>query len=95
MQTLLEVVLPAVVVFTTLFGLLSRGDPRPGGVALFWRVGIAGLVLAGALWYLTFRTSAFVTAPAFVRRAYFGLFVGGVLLTLFAAAGTALKKKER
>jgi glycerol uptake facilitator-like aquaporin len=60
MQTFLEIVLPAFLVFTTLFGLLSRGNPRP-----------------------------------FVSHLYYGLLIGGTLLTLFAAAGTALKKKER
>jgi len=95
METLLQVVLPAIVVFTTLFGVLSRGDPRPGGVALFWRVGLVGLALGWILFYVTFRTSAFVNLPAFVNRLYYGLLIGGTLLTLFAAAGTALKKKER
>jgi hypothetical protein len=95
METLLEIVLPSVVVFTTLFGLLSRGNPRPGGVALFWRVGLVGLALGGVLWYLTMRTSALVATPAFVQRMYSGILIGGFLLTLFAAAGTALKKKER
>jgi hypothetical protein len=95
MDVLLEVVLPAVVVFTMLFGVLSRGSPRPGGVALFWRVGLVGLALAGALLYLTHHTNALVNTPAFVRRAYVGLFVGGAALTAFAAIGTWLKKKER
>ena len=95
MSTLLQVVLPAVVVFTTLFGLLSRGNPRPGGVALFWRVGLTGLGLGAALWYLTFQTSALATMPEFVRNLYRGLLGGGVLLTGFAAAGSWLKNKQR
>jgi hypothetical protein len=94
METLLEVVLPALVLFTTLFGLLSRTNPRPGGVALFWRVGLTGLGLGALLWYLTFRTSSLVSLPEFVRRLYVGLIVGGVVLTLFAAAGTSLKSKR-
>jgi hypothetical protein len=94
METLLEVVLPAVVIFTTLFGVLSRGNPRPGGVALFWRVGLTGLGLGALLWYLTFRTSSLVSLPEFVRHLYAGLIGGGVLLTLFAAAGTSLKNKR-
>ncbi len=94
MQTLLEVVLPAIIIFTTLFGLLSRGDPRPGGVALFWRVGLVGLALGGVLAYLTFKTSALVSMPGFVSHMYSGLIIGGGLLTLFAAAGTALKNKS-
>ena len=95
MSTLLQIVLPAIVLFTTLFGLLSRGDPRPGGVALFWRVGIAGLLLGGILWYLTFETSALVNAPEFVRNLYRGMLGGGVLLTGFAAVGSWLKNKQR
>jgi hypothetical protein len=94
METFLEIVLPAIVIFTTLFGLLSRGDPKPGGVALFWRVGIAGLLLGGVLAYLTLKTSALVSTPAFVRNLYIGLLVGGGALTLFAAAGSSLKKKQ-
>jgi hypothetical protein len=94
METLLQIVLPAVVVFTTLFGVLSRGDPKPGGVALFWRVGLAGLLLGGVLAYLTLRTSALAATPAFVRNLYLGLLVGGGLLSLFAALGTSLKNKR-
>src|SRR5438046_1968428 len=44
--TLAELVLPPLVVFTTLFGLLARGTPKPGGVSLFLRVGLVGLALA-------------------------------------------------
>jgi hypothetical protein len=95
MATLLQVVLPAVVIFTTLFGLLSRGDPRPGGVALFWRVGLVGLALGGIAWYLTFQTSSLLNMPEFVRNLYRGLLAGGFLLTGFAAAGTWLKNKQR
>jgi len=95
MQTFLETVLPALVIFTTLFGLLSRGNPRPGGVALFWRVGLVGLALGGALWYLTFKTSALVSMPAFVTHVWGGLVFGGGVLTLFAAAGSSLKRKGK
>lgn len=94
MSTLLQIVLPAFLIFTTLFGLLSRGDPRPGGVALFWRVGLVGLGAGALLWYLTFRTSALAATPEFVRNLYVGLLVGGFLLTLFAAAGSSLKRKR-
>ncbi len=95
MVAALELVLPPIVVFTMLFGVLSRGSPRPGGVALFWRVGLVGLALAAALTYLTHHTNVLVNTPAFVTHAYLGLFIGGVALTLFAAVGTWLKKKER
>jgi hypothetical protein len=94
MTTLLEVVLPAAVVFTTLFGLLSRGDPRPGGVALFWRVGLCGLGLGALLWYLTLRTSALAAMPEFVRNLYRGMLLGGLGLTLFAALGSSLKRQR-
>lgn len=94
METLVQVVLPALLVFTTLFGLLSRGDPKPGGVALFWRVGLTGLALGAGLWYLTFRTSALAATPAFVQKFYLGLLIGGALLTLFGAFGTSMKNKR-
>ena len=93
MGGLAESIVIGVVIFTTLFGLLSRGNPRPGGVALFWRVGIAGLVIGGVLWYLVFKLG--VQLPAIVARAYGTLVVGGALLTGFAAIGSWLKKKER
>jgi hypothetical protein len=31
--TIIQLVVPAVVVLATLFGLLARGDPKPGGGA--------------------------------------------------------------
>jgi hypothetical protein len=95
MATLLQVVIPAVLIFTTLFGLLSRGDPRPGGVALFWRVGLVGLGLGALAWYLTFKTNSLLDMPEFVRNLYRGLLVGGFLLTAFAGVGTWLKNKQR
>jgi hypothetical protein len=94
METLLEVVLPSVVIYTTLFGLLYRGNPKPGGVALFWRVGLVGLALGGVLAFLSFKTSALVSLPAFVHRMYAGLLIGGGLLVTFAAFGSSLKRKE-
>ncbi|MSP60814.1 MAG: hypothetical protein EXR72_10825 [Myxococcales bacterium] len=94
METLLQVVFPAVVIFTTLFGFLSRGFPRPSGVEMFWRVGLTGLALGGVLWYVTYRTGLLDTAPEFVRDLYLGLSVGGGGLTVFAAIGSALKKQR-
>ena len=93
MLTVVELVLPAVVIFTTLFGLLARGDPKPGGVALFARVGIAGLVLGAALFFLVEKTSVLTGHPAVVVNAYRGLVGGGLLLVLFAAFGVVLKKQ--
>jgi hypothetical protein len=95
METLVQIVLPALLLFTMLFGLLSRGNPRPGGVALFWRVGLTGLLAGGVLAYLTLKTGALVETPAFVRNLYIGLCAGGGLLTLFAAFGSSLKKRDR
>jgi hypothetical protein len=94
MLTILELVLPAVVVFTTLFGVLARGDSKPGGVALFARVGIAGIVLGAAGFYLVEKTSALAGRPEVAVNAYRGLGGGGVLLLLFAIFGMMLKKRR-
>jgi hypothetical protein len=91
--TIVEMVVPAVVVFTTLFGLMARGDPKPGGVALFMRVGVAGLVLGTALWVLVEKTAVLAGRPALAVNAYRGLVGGGVLLVLFAVFGAVLKRK--
>ena len=91
--TLLATIVPAVVVFTTLFGLLARGDPRPGGVALFLRVGLVGLALAGALFYLVEKTAALGTRPAVAVDIYRGLGIGGGLLVLMGLFGTVLKRQ--
>jgi hypothetical protein len=94
MLTIVELVLPALVVLTTLFGVLARGNPRPGGVALFARVGIAGLVLGAALCFLVEKTSVLTGHPEALVNAYRGLVGGGVLLVLFAAFGVMLKKQR-
>jgi hypothetical protein len=93
MATLLQILLPAVFVFTTLFGLLARGNPKPGGVALFMRVGLAGLVLGGALYYLIEKTSVVAGHPDLAVNAARGLVGGGILLSLFAVFGMLLKRK--
>ena len=91
MQVILETAVPSIIVFTTLFGLLGRGNPRPGGVALFWRVGLTGLALG--LLGLLVSSKVWAEAPAFVAHACWG-FVGlGVLLVAFAAFGSILKKQ--
>jgi hypothetical protein len=92
MLSIVELVLPALVVFTTLFGVLARGNPRPGGVALFGRVGVAGLVLGGALFFLVEKTAVLTGHPEVAVNAYRGLIGGGVLLILFAVFGVMLKK---
>jgi hypothetical protein len=94
MGALAELILPAVVVYTTLFGLLARGNPRPGGIALFWRVALVGLALGGLMWLLTVRFGAGVNLPRFVRMSYRGLVLGGLALAIFAAAGNALQRKR-
>ena len=94
MRTLVELVVPALVVFTTLFGVLARGNPKPGGVALFARVGIAGLVLGGALFVAAEKTAAFTGHLSTVANIYRGLVGGGVLLLLFAVFGMVLKKQR-
>ena len=92
--TLVEMIVPAVVVLTTLFGLLARGDPKPGGVALFLRVGLVGLALAGALFFLVEKTAVLAGRPALAVNAYRGLGAGGALLVIMAAFGSALKRKR-
>jgi hypothetical protein len=94
MLTIVELVLPPLIVFTTLFGVLARGNPKPGGVALFARVGIAGLVLGAALFFVVQKTSVFTGQPEVAVNAYRGFIGGGVLLVLFAAFGAVLKKQR-
>jgi len=92
--TLVELVVPAVVIFTTLFGLLARGNPKPGGVALFLRVGLAGLALAGAVFYLVEKTAALGGRPELAVNIYRGLGAGGAALVVMALFGIALKRKQ-
>ena len=94
MLTIVELVFPALVVFTTLFGVLARGDPKPGGVALFARVGLAGLVLGGAGFFLVEKTSAIAGRPELAVNIYRGLVGGGLLLLLFAVFGMVLKTQR-
>jgi hypothetical protein len=93
--TLAELVLPPLVVFTTLFGLLARGDPKPGGVSLFLRVGLCGLALAAGLFYLVEKTAVLAGRPEIAVNAYRGLGGGGVLLVAFAIFGMFLKQRDR
>ncbi len=95
MLTIVEIVVPALVVLTTLFGLLARGNPKPGGVALFFRVGAVGLMLGGAAWYVTEHTQLLRGArPEVLVNAPRGLVGGGLLLLAMAAFGAALKKRR-
>jgi hypothetical protein len=93
MMTVVQIVVPALVLFTTLFGVLARGDPKPGGVALFFRVGLVGLIVGGALFYLTEKTAMFTGRPMLAVNAYRGLVGGGLLLVAFAAFGAVLKRR--
>jgi hypothetical protein len=90
--TLVEMVIPAVFVLTTLFGVLSRADPKPGGVALFLRVGLVGSGIGAAVWYAVWRAG--VTGPFgdALRNGTMGLVAFGGLLVLMGAFGAILKR---
>jgi hypothetical protein len=92
--TLVATIVPAVVVFTTLFGLLARGDPRPGGVALFLRVGLVGLALGGGLFYLVEKTAVLGGRPAIAVDIYRGLAGGGALLVMMGVFGLILQRQK-
>ncbi len=95
MTTILALTVPGAVVLITLFGVLARGNPKPGGVALFWRVGLVGLGLGLAAWYLLAQSGLFPPLPEPLHHAYRGLIIGAAAIVLLAAAGTALKRKQR
>jgi len=94
MTTILALIVPGAVVLITLFGLLARGNPKPGGVALFWRVGLVGLGLGFGAWYLVARSGLLPPLPAPVHHAYTGLLVGAAGITVIAALGSALKRQK-
>lgn len=94
MTTILAMTVPAAVVLVTLFGLLARGNPKPGGVALFWRVGLVGLGLGFGLWYLTAKSGLLPSLPDFVHQSNQGLLIGAAGITVIAALGTALKRQR-
>jgi hypothetical protein len=93
--TLAELVILPLVVFTTLFGLLARGNPKPGGVSLFLRVGLVGVALAAGLFYLVEKTAVLAGRPELAVNAYRGLGAGGVLLVAMAVFGIFLQKRDR
>jgi hypothetical protein len=95
MTTILAMTVPGAVVLITLFGLLARGNPKPGGVALFWRVGLVGLGLGLAAWYLIARSGLLPALPAAVHHAYRGLLLGAAAIVLFAALGSSLRRRQR
>jgi hypothetical protein len=94
MTTILAMTIPGAVVLITLFGLLARGNPKPGGVALFWRVGLVGLGLGFATWYLTAKSGLLPSLPEVVHHATTGLLVGAAALVVIAALGSALKRQR-
>lgn len=94
MLTILAMTLPGAVVLITLFGLLARGNPKPGGVTLFWRVGLVGLGLGFTVWYLTAKSGLLPSVPAAVNDACTGLLVGSSAIVVIAALGSALKRQR-
>jgi hypothetical protein len=94
MLSIAEMILPALVVFITLFGLLARGNPKPGGVALFLRVGLVGLALGAALFFLVEKTAVIAGRPELAVNVYRGLVGGGLLLVVFAVFGMLLKRER-
>jgi hypothetical protein len=94
MGTILTMIIPAAILLITLFGLLARGNPKPGGVALFWRVGLVGLGLGFAVWYLTEKSGWLPSLPEAVHHADRGLLFGSAAIVVIAAVGTALKRQK-
>jgi hypothetical protein len=94
MTTILAMTIPGALVLITLFGLLARGNPKPGGVALFWRVGLVGLGLGFATWYLTAKSGLLPALPEVFHQANTGLLVGAAGLVVIAALGSALKRQR-
>ena len=93
-MTIVQMVVPAVVLFTTLFGLLARGNPKPGGVALFLRVGLVGIGIGAALWYLVEQSGLITARLPLLANLYRGIAIGGILLTLMGVFGNALKRER-
>jgi hypothetical protein len=94
MGTILMMIIPGAVVLITLFGLLARGNPKPSGVALFWRVGLVGLGLGFGIWYLTAKSGLLPSVPEAVIHATRGLQIGAAAIVVMAAVGTALKRQR-
>lgn len=92
---LLELVVPAVVILTTLFGVLAGGNPRPGGVALFLRVGLVGTAIGFVLFYLDRRLGLSGVLADIFGNGYRGLIAGSMLLVAMGAFGSILKTQKR
>jgi hypothetical protein len=90
-----QMIIPAIIVFTTLFGVMARANPKPGGVALFLRVGLTGLALAALIYYPVTKTTILVPGAAAVAiNISRGLGMGGAMLVVMAAIGVMLKKQQ-
>ena len=93
--TLIQIVVPALVVLTTLFGAAGARQPQAGRRrAVLPRRASSGLILAGALFYLVEKTAVLAGRPELVVNAYRGIGGGSALLLLMAAFGVALKRKQ-
>jgi hypothetical protein len=89
-----ESVVPAVVVFLVLFGLLSRRDPRPSNAVLFLQVALVGLVLAGVTYYVCEETTLLYGGwlGELGSGAWKGLAVGSGVLLLIAGMSGVLNR---
>lgn len=95
LATIAQIVLPAVAVFTTLFAVMARRNPKPSGVALFLHVGLVGLALSLGLFYLVTKTGAFSPGAARVlTNVYRGIGMCGGILVVMAAIGVMLKRER-
>ena len=94
MAKILAMGIPALLIVVTLFGVLARGNPKPGGVALFWRVGLVGVGLGAGTWYVATQTAIGRSLPALVHDGYRGLFILAGLIVVVAAIGSMLKRAK-
>jgi len=90
-----QMILPSIAVFTALFVLMARRQPKLSGLGLVVRVGVVGLALAAGLFYLMTKTQAFNPGVAAVAiNISRGLGMGGGLLLVMAAIGVMLKREQ-
>ena len=92
MTRILAMGIPALLIVITLFGVLARGNPKPGGVALFWRVGLVGVGLGAGAWYVATQTAIGHSLPALVHDGYRGLLILAGLIVVVALVGSMLKR---
>jgi hypothetical protein len=94
MARILAMGIPALLIVVTLFGVLARGNPKPGGVALFWRVGLVGVGLGAGTWYFATQTAIGRSFPTLVHDGYRGLLILAGLIVVVAAIGSMLKRAK-